>query len=65
VDLVERIAPRRIRREIGGEELQEDLEKDREMAIRLGAADAKMVHADDVRVDEGVVLKCLVSRCYS
>lgn len=59
------IAPRRIRREVRDEELQEDLERYRRMAIELGAADARIVHASDVRVDERVLLKCMIPRCYS
>jgi predicted metal-binding protein len=40
-----------------------NLERYRELALELGASDAVILRAGDVRVDERVRLKCLVPRC--
>jgi len=66
VDLnVKGIAPRKISRELCDEFLQESLEEYKRLAVEMGASDAKIVHASDVKVDERVILKCMIPRCYS
>jgi predicted metal-binding protein len=44
--------------------LQEDLEAYKEKAIALGATRAAIVKAKDIIVDERVVLKCQIPRCF-
>jgi len=44
--------------------LQEDLEAYKEKAIALGATQAAIVKAKDIIVDERVVLKCQIPRCF-
>ena len=44
--------------------LQEDLEAYKEKAIALGATKAAIVKAKDIIVDERVVLKCQIPRCF-
>ncbi|MFC1593035.1 DUF2284 domain-containing protein [Candidatus Omnitrophota bacterium] len=43
--------------------LQKDLEKYRQRALELGAADAKIITADMVKVDERVRAKCIYPKC--
>jgi len=62
---VNSITPRKITRELGDDVLQKNLEEYRRLAVESGAADAKTVPASDVKVDERVILKCMVPRCYS
>jgi predicted metal-binding protein len=45
-------------------QLRSDMEKYRTKALELGAADAKIIRASDVVVDERVRLKCAVPRCH-
>lgn len=45
--------------------LKKDLERYRKQAIEMGAADAKVIPADMVMVDERVRLKCWIGRCYN
>ena len=45
------------------ETLQANLARYRELALALGAADAAIVRASDVVIDERVRLKCVVPRC--
>jgi predicted metal-binding protein len=42
---------------------QADFERYRQLAIALGAADAKIISARDVKIDERVRLKCTIPRC--
>jgi predicted metal-binding protein len=56
------IAP--VRLQFSDTELQEDLERYRQEAVRLGATDAKVVLAGNVTVDERVALKCRVPLCF-
>ncbi|MCE5334227.1 MAG: DUF2284 domain-containing protein [Desulfobacteraceae bacterium] len=44
--------------------LREDLERYRTKAIDLGASRAKIVRVEDIPVDERVILKCQVPRCF-
>lgn len=44
--------------------LQEDLEAYKEKAMALGATQAAIVNAKDIIVDERVVLKCQIPRCF-
>ncbi len=60
-----RIAPRKISRELCDELLQESLEEYKRLAVKAGASEAKIVQASDVKVDERVILKCMIPRCYS
>jgi len=48
---------------MSGEALDADLERYRQLALELGAADAAIIPASDVTVDERVRLKCVVPRC--
>lgn len=48
---------------ISGPTIQADLEKYREMAIALGAIDAKTIKGDAVIVDERVYAKCMYPKC--
>jgi len=43
--------------------LQKDLLKYKQLAIELGATDAKVIRADTVVVDERVLAKCAYPRC--
>lgn len=43
--------------------LQGDLEKHREHAIELGAADAKVITTDGIIIDERVLAKCVYPKC--
>lgn len=54
---------RLISTQITDEALKKDLENYRQQAIELGAAQAMVIPADWVQVDERVRLKCLVGRC--
>lgn len=44
--------------------LAQDLERYRQMALNLGADRAAIVKAEDIPVDERVVLKCRIPRCF-
>jgi predicted metal-binding protein len=44
--------------------LPQDLERYRELALKLGATQAKIVKAEDIPVDERVTLKCQIPRCF-
>ena len=57
-----RILP--VRADVTDEELQHDLERYRQEAIRLGASDAKVIPASMVRIDERVPMKCRVPLCF-
>ena len=56
---------RKIVVEIPGEVLQPDLEKYRQRALELGAADARIITSDVVIVDERVAAKCCYPKCGS
>ncbi|MGB8992852.1 MAG: DUF2284 domain-containing protein [Desulfobaccales bacterium] len=44
--------------------LPQDLERYRDLALKLGATQAKIVKAEDIPVDERVTLKCQIPRCF-
>ena len=44
--------------------LNEDLEKYKKMAFELGASKAAILRAEKIPVDERVVLKCQIPRCF-
>lgn len=44
--------------------LSEDLVKYKEHALKLGATRAKIIEVDKVPVDERIVLKCRIPRCF-
>ncbi len=45
--------------------LEQDLEKYRQLAMELGAADAKIITTDKILIDESVRAKCFVPACGS
>lgn len=51
--------------QIPNEQVQSDLEKYRQKALKLGAADAKIVTTDMIMIDERVRAKCLNPKCPS
>jgi hypothetical protein len=51
--------------QISDKALKKDLERYRQQAIEMGAADAKIIPADMVVLDERVRLKCWIGRCYN
>jgi predicted metal-binding protein len=55
--------PREIKRVVGAKELQEDLARYAQEAIKLGATDAKPIRAAEVVVDERVRHKCIIPTC--
>jgi len=44
--------------------LTDDLERYLEKTLELGATKARIVRADEIRVDDRVVLKCRIPRCF-
>ena len=44
--------------------LPQDLERYRDLALKLGATRAKIVKSEDIPVDERVTLKCQIPRCF-
>lgn len=46
------------------EQIDQELEKYREKAFELGAANAVIINAEDIIVDERVTLKCQIPRCF-
>lgn len=61
--LKERIAPRKIRTDIGPSKVKSDVERFQRMAIELGAEDAVVVSSDEIVVDERVRAKCIYPKC--
>jgi predicted metal-binding protein len=57
------VAPPPLGSDRDDERLRADLARLRELALDSGAADAVVIRASDVVVDERVRLKCLVPRC--
>jgi len=45
------------------EVLENDLEKYRQRAVKIGATDAKIINSSDIVIDERVVAKCMFPRC--
>lgn len=50
--------------DISEAQLTQDLERYREKTLELGASRATIVKADEIPVDERVILKCQVPRCF-
>lgn len=46
------------------DQLPQDLERYRELALKLGATQAKIVKVEEIPVDERVTLKCQIPRCF-
>ena len=57
------VTPRLLGGDVTNGVLRADLERYRELALELGASDAKVVPTEWISVDERVRLKCLVPRC--
>jgi predicted metal-binding protein len=55
---------RPVRADVPDEELQEDLERYRQEAVRMGASDARVIPASLVRIDDRVPMKCRVPLCF-
>jgi predicted metal-binding protein len=54
----------KIRVDMQGSRLAEDLEQYRQKALQLGASQALVVKAEDIPVDDRVTLKCRIPRCF-
>ncbi len=54
---------RKIAEKVSDEVLQQDLEKYRQRALKLGATDAKIITTDMVVVDERAWAKCVYPKC--
>ncbi|MGD0549765.1 MAG: DUF2284 domain-containing protein [Candidatus Bathyarchaeia archaeon] len=59
-----KLVARKVARRPSQTQLRIDTEKYRKRALELGAADAKVIPASNVVVDERVRLKCAVPRCH-
>jgi len=57
-------APRKIALEVPAAQVAQDLERYCARALELGASRCRVVRADEIPVDERVVLKCQVPRCF-
>jgi predicted metal-binding protein len=55
---------KKITGDMGAARLSEDLEKYKEHALKLGASKATIVEVDKIPVDDRVVLKCRIPRCF-
>jgi predicted metal-binding protein len=55
--------PRALGKTVSDEALEADLERYRQLALELGAADAVVIPGSYVTIDERVRLKCVVPRC--
>lgn len=54
----------RITIDMNADRLPRDLERYREKTLALGATKAKIVKAEEIPVDERIVLKCRIPRCF-
>jgi len=59
-----KLKAKKISRKISQEQIEKDLNAYRKKAIEFGSADAKVIPASWVSVDERVRLKCMVPRCH-
>lgn len=50
-------------RTFSSQELQADMQKYQQAALESGATDAKVITAEDVRVDKRVRIKCMIPKC--
>lgn len=55
---------KKITLEIDETTLKKDLERYKEKAIEIGASKAKILKTEDILIDERVILKCQVPRCF-
>lgn len=55
---------KKIRGDISNDQLKKDLEQYKDKALELGASKAKIVKTDEIPVEERVVLKCQIPRCF-
>ena len=55
---------KKIRLDVNDKSLKKDLEAYKEQAIKLGASRVKILKADEIPVDDRVILKCQVPRCF-
>jgi predicted metal-binding protein len=55
---------KKISLETDDKKIKDDLEKYRKLAIDMGATDAVIVRAEDIPIDERVVIKCEIPRCF-
>jgi len=61
--LKDSIEPKRIASDVSSSKVKQDLEKFKRMTVELGAADAAIVSADEIIVDERVRAKCMYPKC--
>ena len=54
----------RITVDMGADQLEQDLERYRQLALELGASQAKILDVEDIVVDDRVSLKCQIPRCF-
>ncbi|MHA2247326.1 MAG: DUF2284 domain-containing protein [Candidatus Hodarchaeales archaeon] len=54
----------KIRLDIPDEKVKEDLEKYCLLAKELGASDTKYIKTNQITIDERVVLKCIIPKCF-
>lgn len=54
---------RKIVERVPDEQLQADVEKYRQRALKLGATDAKIITTDNIVIDERVLAKCTYPKC--
>jgi predicted metal-binding protein len=54
---------RKVAATVPNEVLQKDLENYRDMAIGLGASDARIINADIIKVDDRAQAKCSIPKC--
>ncbi len=55
--------PRSFQDSLNEDFFQEDLKKYRDLALELGATDAKIIDKDDVIIDERIIARCSSPRC--
>jgi len=56
--------PRKITIEVPEKQLRQDLERYEAAALEMGATKARILRTDEIPVDDRVVLKCRVPRCF-
>ena len=61
---MKKLPARKIMTDVSEEVVKKDLERYRKEAVEIGASDAKIISANWVRIDERVIMKCLVPRCH-
>jgi predicted metal-binding protein len=56
--------PAKVTPDMNRAQLPEDLQKYREKALELGAGEAKIIKTEEIPVEEAVVVKCRMPRCF-